>query len=304
MNIQSKLIRSGLALALPLGLAACGGQEELSERAQKAVQASTVVSTPSPAHELPDARELATGDLTLERVDDIRLAAARVRDARPDFYAAINALQPRETRNGMLRFIDPELHDPDAAAVLALRLLDDVNTPSLERLALSDAIARTMGDYGAYLSVLASVEPDPEVRAALIDQLRRAAPESARRGIELALTDADATVREAALRSLASQPQLRAELFSEGIVTALGDADPAVRSAAAFAARVRGEEIAIDQLLELARRDEGDARIQALRAIERIDASRLAGLDLVAMSHDGDARVARFAAKQIEARAN
>ena len=296
---MNTLHRNMIILGLALGLSACGG-DELSSRAQQAqstVQPTQVVPSDSPEHDLPDAREQATADLSIQSIQDIRAAAARVQDARPRFYAAILAMEPRRTRNDLLRFTEVEMHDADAAPILALRLLDEPNTLKLERLALVDAIARTMGDFGPYLNVLMPAELDPEVRAGLVYQLARASEPSARIGLELALRDADALVREAAFRSLASQPKVQGELLSESIVAGLDESDDAVRTAAAFAARVRGESLALDRLVSLAQSDSSDARIQALRAIESIDAGRLAELDLAALAQDSDPRVARFATK-------
>lgn len=224
--------------------------------------------------------------------------------ARPRFYNAIMAMEPGHTRNHQRRYTEPEMHDPDAAPIFAIRLLEEQDAPNLERLAMVDAIARTVGNFGPYLVVLMPKEADPEIRASLVDQLRRAEPESARRGLELTLADLDAGVRAAAFRTLASQETLRDTLLSEHIVAALDDQDDAVRTAAAFAARVRSEEVALDRLVALARHDSSDARIQALRAIENIDSSRLAQLDLQALSKDEDHRVSSFASQALASLAN
>ncbi len=299
MKIQILLMVSGLTLAV-----ACGGANDTMSRAKKvetAVQATKVTPSSSPEHQMPDALEQATTDLNIGSIEDIRAAAVRVQDARPRFYDAMMAMEPVRTRNNMLRFTNPELHDADAAPVFALRLLDDQAEKDM-RLALVDAIARTMGSYGQYLAVLTPAESDAEVRSLLIDQLKRADLDSARAGIEFGLKDAEPVVRQAALRALATQSELQVELLSEGIVTALDDNDAEVREAAAFAARVRGERVALDRLVAVAQQDHSDARIQALRAIEAIDSSYLDQLDLATLAQDDDQRVARFASRTIATR--
>jgi HEAT repeat protein len=307
MNHKTIILRNTLLLTLASALTACGGSDEVSARATKLAKTQTatkVIASDSPEHPLPDARGQATTDLSIETVEDLRLAAQRVRDARPRFYEAVMQMQPRPTRNHLLRYIEPELHEADAAAIFALRLLDEPEAPKLERMAMVDAVARAAGNFGPYLVVLLPAEADPDLRSTLIDQLRRAEPEAAKRGLELALVDAEPVVRESAFRTLASQHELRGAMLGENIIAGLSDADPAVRSSAAFAARVRGEEIALDQLLALAKSDEGDARIQALRAIDSIDSSRLDEVDLVALSQSDDQRVSRFASQTLASRAN
>ena len=140
MKFQSKFIVS--ALCSSLCLVGCGGGDTL-DRATKVrdvVASTVVVPSDSPAHDMPDAAKATTTSANIESVEDIRAAAAAVQTARPGFYDTVMSMEPRRTRNDMLRFIGGEMHDPDAAPIFALRLLDGVNTPELERRAMNGGV--------------------------------------------------------------------------------------------------------------------------------------------------------------------
>jgi HEAT repeat protein len=211
----------------------------------------------------------------------------------PALARAVTEAAPILTRKGTPRFADPTLTDPDAAGLLVERLLAGADR-SEHRAALVEALGRTGGDWSEAAAGLAAAEPDAAVRAQLVALLRDADADAAYAGLARAAADADAGVRGAAMRAIGGRTDGAA--LAESLVAGTRDPDAAVR---AFAARSAGwlrVAAAWDAVAGLLVDADADVRLQAVNALERLDAPRAAALPaLTRLTNDPDARVARAA---------
>jgi hypothetical protein len=118
----------------------------------------------------------------------------------PSLIEAAQAIQPRATRAGFLRFHDEQLANPRLAPWLLQRLQAE-SSPDL-RYAWADAVVRALpegdGDWDEAWLRLATEHEDPAVRQVLVSGLRQARPEIAKRGVAAAAADTDPVVRETA----------------------------------------------------------------------------------------------------------
>lgn len=292
-KISSILFASLLAVA-------CGEAEDLdkgSERSgsNEAAPAKLIkLENPPPPVEDTNAK-VATVAQSPSDIEGILAAAAEVEAARPDFYATNINAEPKPTRNGMPRFSGKELEDADMGVIYAMRLASQRDLDPSIRNALAGALGRTAGDFGPMTVALLGAEADPEIRRTLVMSLRRAGDDSAKAGILLGLSDSDAQVRADAAYAAASHAdlvELRAPLRA-----ALADASPVTRAASARALGVLKDNEATDTIVALVGDADAETRLQALRALKRIDTSLLAQVDLAALSQDGDERIAREATK-------
>ncbi|KIG18850.1 hypothetical protein DB30_07186 [Enhygromyxa salina] len=206
----------------------------------------------------------------------------------------IMALQPQKTRAGWLRITDPIINTPEAAPILIERLVAGGDTPEV-RAALAEAIGRTTADYADRVSPLISSEADPRVREMLVGTLGRQAPSPAAHvGLMAGLQDSDASVRAAAARTIAARKD-GAEL-AEGLIRLLQDQDNKVCADTARSLGVLGVDAAKHGMVDLLAHADPEVRLQALRAIDRIDPSFAASLgSLATLAEDGDVRVQRLA---------
>lgn len=246
---------------------------------------------------LPDARLDALSQDSDWRV---RLNAGVVQALRADPGAARAVFaDPFEvTRANLPRFMGAHFRQPLAAPVLMHRYFQtsDVGT----RYAIAEMLPRTSGDWGQAVANSWQDEPDAWVRSVLVESIRHSDAELALSVLSDAARDDDAEVRAAAVRSIGwvdGGAQLEAVL-----VTAMSDDSADVRVNAARAAGWKGLDGAWDALRGLLSDDDAQVRLRALRALQRIDAERAAGLsELDALVSDADAKVAR-AAGQIAGR--
>jgi HEAT repeat protein len=206
-------------------------------------------------------------------------------------YAELDAAEPMTTRIGSLRFTGDWRGQPEAAPVMLDRLLHDGDN-SMLRAALVESLVNTGGDWAEAVAALMPAEPDAGVREAMAGALRDGEGAAALPALEAALSDAAPAVRAEAARSIGWRPDGAA--LADGLTAALSDGDADVRAAAARSLGVLGVEGAAGALEGLL----DDARLNALRAIERVDPAAAAALpQLDALRSDADGRVARLAAK-------
>ncbi|MCB9748455.1 MAG: HEAT repeat domain-containing protein [Myxococcales bacterium] len=226
----------------------------------------------------------------------VEAEVTRLQGADPAFYDQLRALQPAETRAGSLRFVSPLLQDPRAVALLLDRLQHEPREPAY-RAALVDAIARTgAAGLGAPLVDLLRDEREAEVRVVLVATLRRASPTRGAEGVALALQDPAPEVRQTAAR-VAGYVQASGAL-SEPLRAALADREPAVRAMAARALGIHRDAGATAALVPLLDDDAALVRLNALRALGRVDLEFTRGLGrLASLREDADASVARAAAR-------
>ena len=224
--------------------------------------------------------------------EDAAAAADALAVTSPDVAEQLAAWQPMTTRSGHLRFIGEHSHDPLLTPLMLHRLATGDDSEAV-RVALVEAIARQKGT-GALdaLHDLALHDRHAAVRAVAVESLRKVGGDL-ETTTRAALADDAWNVREAAARSVAWADL--AELGGD-LVTVLGDSAPEVRAAAARSLGTLRQAETFTALLPLL--DDGDAyvRLQALHALERIDADEAARLSqLSALTDDPDPKVARAA---------
>lgn len=208
----------------------------------------------------------------------------------------IEALPPRTTRGGGLIFADPALETPGATTLLADRLLHSGESVDV-RVALARAVALDRsGDLGVLMGMFAA-EPDERVRAALITGLRRHEDQAgALSALRQAMQDPSPAVRAEAAGSAGYREG--AEALGPDLVALLADPDAEVRGLAARSVGWLRVEPAWDTLLGLLSDPSGDVRLQALRALERLDEGRArTAPEVRGLLGDADPRVARAAAE-------
>jgi hypothetical protein len=205
-------------------------------------------------------------------------------------------LQPQKTRAGWVRFTDPVINNPEAAAILLERLIASGDAPEV-RAALAEALGRTRGDYATEVSELLASEADARVREMLVGTLGRQAPTpEALVGLATGLKDSTVEVRAAAARTIATRSD-GVELGDE-LIGMLVDVEPSVRSEAARTLGILQIDEATQPLVELLADANAEVRLDALRAVHRIDPEYALALPVLAqLEQDGDARVKRLATK-------
>lgn len=210
----------------------------------------------------------------------------------PDAAELAWDLAPRVTRAGFPRFHDPALRDSGVAPIILERLRTQGEDEAV-RMALVELLPRVGGDWSALLAEAYADEHQPGVRMMMVETARRADdPDAAQALLALGAADRAPTARAAAMRT-APHIDGAASLVRAG----LSDADAMVRADAARAAGWLEDDAAITELRALLRDGDGEVRLRALRAIERIDADALRGDPIVAdLAQDADPRVARAAA--------
>lgn len=205
-------------------------------------------------------------------------------------------LQPQKTRAGWVRFTDPAINHPEAAAILLERLIAGGDAPEV-RAALAEAIGRTRGEYAVAVSELLASETDARVREMLVGTLGRQAPTPAALvGLATALQDSAVEVRAAAARTIATRSD--GDELGDELIGLLADVEPSVRSDAARTLGILQISEAKQPIVELLADADAEVRLDALRAVHRIDPQYALALPVLAqLEQDTDARVQRLATK-------
>jgi HEAT repeat protein len=283
---------TALALALCLAglapLAACDQPQSPEPRAQPA---------PAAPARSPDLKDSPPPGPAIAPALDPAIAALDEADARDQ----LTALRPATTRAQTLRFTDPLLARPEAAEIFAARLARP-GVPAEERAALAEALPRCGGAWTEALVVAAAIEADPAVRATLISGLRRAAPPLAIPALTLALDDRDPEVRRAAVEVAGWVPAVGDGLRPQ-LRALLSDRSRPVATEATRALGLLHDAPAFPAITDHLRATDDELRVEALHALERIDAARALEHPAVqAALVDHDPRV-RAAAERLRAAA-
>lgn len=220
-------------------------------------------------------------------------AAESWRDHPVEAAAAANAT-PITTRNGLPRFVGEDVWNPVATPILLERAFDP-SEPLPLRVALVEAAVRSDGDWSEAVVGQLGVEREAELRRMLAEVLREAEPGPAAVGLARASRDPDAAVRAAAMRAIGGRAD--GAVLSDALLRGLRDSDAKVREEAARSTGWLSLDQGWDGLATLLGDADPDVRLNAVRALERLDAARLRGLpELTALRADIDPRVARAAA--------
>jgi len=217
---------------------------------------------------------------------------ARLKKEDPTLWRSLTTVEALPTRAGFTRLRGELVRHPVSASVFLSRYLEERDGEA--RAALVEALPRTGGVYADALVELIDSEPDDATRAAMIDALGGGESAAALHGIAKGLADQALSVRlEAAV--VAGRSKRGAELGSQ-LTSLLADPAPAVRAAAARALGVHAVASASTALSERLADDDANVRLQALRALSRIDADALASNPaLASLARDRDERVRRVA---------
>tara|TARA_R110002096_G_scaffold436021_1_gene665159 strand:- start:7447 stop:8280 length:834 start_codon:yes stop_codon:yes gene_type:complete len=265
-----------LALALPLCLTACNNASN-SETGSETEVTAAAKAVPSQAAQ-----------------DEAEEASAALAPA--DLAELVRTTLPKTARNGSLRFSDENLVTPAAAPLLLARLQSAGETEAV-RHALIVALPQTQGDYAAQAVTLLKSERSEVLRAALVDSMRLAKDSTAAlEGLALGMSDSATAVKIRAAFAIGRRADGAA--LSDALVAALADTDAELQATAARALGNVGDAKAFDSLAQLTQSGEADVRLEALRALARVDADRAAALPgLDKLAQDSDERVRAAAAK-------
>ncbi len=212
--------------------------------------------------------------------------------AYPELYGQFAELPAPPTRAGTLRFRGPELADARLAPLFLERLLEEPGA-EMEH-ALIEVLPRTGGDWSEAFVGLLQLESQPDTRVNLIVGLRHAPEAAAVAGLRVGLADPDDVVRAAAASTAGFHD--RGEALAAELCDALRDESAAVRAMAARSLGYQRVAVAFEPLLPLLRDADAKARLEGLRALQRIDAAGLAVRpEMDALVHDPDPKVARAA---------
>jgi hypothetical protein len=277
----------------------------ISTTALAAPTHDTLLATFEAPQDYPSARDRVVADLSLDKAEldraladsrwEVRLQAELVQiwRADPERAALCWESDPGLTRKGTPRFAGEIWRGPDSAPLLLERLVQADESAEL-RGALVGALSHTDGDWTQAISSLFELEADASVREVMADVLRHGEASFAWTGLSQAAADPDAAVRAAAMRSIGSRDDgiQGAALLS----SAMSDSDATVQAMAARSSGILQISDAWDPIRALLDHSDASVRLNALRALSRIDADRAAQLtELARLRTDKDSKVQRLA---------
>lgn len=272
---MNRLITLVLALPLFLSTVAC------TESQPQESTGETVVAkaAPTPAEQVPAA--------------DPVVASAELEEL-------VRSIQPRESRDGSLRFSSARLLHPSVAPLLLNRLRAG-NEGEQVRIALIRVLPLTQGEYAAEAVTMLKSERSEAVRASLVDAMRLANDGAAAlEGLKLGMNDSSTHVRSRSAFAIGRRADGKA--LADVLTDALSNTDAELQAAAARALGNLGAADAFDKVAPLVASREADVRLESLRALGRMDAERAAAIpELTKLTQDSDQRV-RTAASKVAAK--
>jgi HEAT repeats len=215
----------------------------------------------------------------------------------PPGAATVQATAYRVGAGGAHLFTAPV---PAGLAPVVIERLLYGGEPLSERIALAAWLKRSAGPFAGVALAAARVEAHEEVRGALVDVLRYDKGAGSRaavvEGLRLGLQDPAATVRATAARAVGWTQA--SELATE-LVAATSDPNDEVAGAAARSLgwlAATAPSTTFPAVVGVLGRSDPRARLEALRALERLDPARAAALpEVQALTADADPKVARAA---------
>ena len=292
-------IKNTYALLAVAGALACSGTHRDVQEDRSAQTPEETPAQVTPAE--PKLADKSTGVAAPAPMGDdweawVQTEVTRIQTDGPESYNALRDLRPRTTRAGFPRFTGPLVRDPNAAPIFLDRYMNG-NEPVEVKAALIEALPRTGGEYAAALVDLYGREQEARVREVMMSTLRVAKDaDSALALLGLGLGDTNARVRAEAARMTARRRD-GARLSSE-LITAAGDKDAVVQVEAMRALGAHKVDAAKEALTVELKATDADVRLNALRALGRIDEAYTKALpELATLAKDDDARIAKAAAK-------
>jgi hypothetical protein len=279
---------SSAALGLAVALTACD-----DPHSGPSDRAAAFEATPAGEIAPPDSEKESTPATMGDWRTRVEADIVALEEQNPQLHAMARALEPRPTRAGFLRFSTTAIHDPAVAAVFIDRLAHGHEPPEV-RAALAEALPRTAGTYGDAVIALLDAEREASVRLALIAALHRVPGETALSGLRIGLNDRDPAVRAEAARVVGARPDGHA--LAAEVEIALRDDDASTRAAAARALGILGIDSAYEALARSLDDGATEVRLEALRAVVRLDPVQARLLDTVDdLRKDDDVRIRRMA---------
>lgn len=209
----------------------------------------------------------------------------------PQQTRAVVQLRPHPTPAPRLgkRYYTTSPLPPEVLPVLAWRVLYQPQSSAPLTSSLAAMYAnRAVEESPEFLLELLLAHPDPPVRHAMVMSLAKAPVAVAQKGFVFAFADPDPLVRQAAV--VASSRHSSAQLYVAQWITLLVDADPGVRAKSARSLGWYGK--GYIQLRPLLADNSAEVRLQALRAMEKIDADATGALpEIHQLAQDSDSRV-------------
>jgi len=226
---------------------------------------------------------------------DVVLSADTLAQSQPELARVIATGNPGLSRSGQPIFPDASWRVPEAAGALLVRIAEGGESAGV-RVGLLDALSRTKGDWASAVVGLLGHESNPEVRRMMVEILREAPVAQARAGITLGLSDSDAGVRAASVRVVGNH--IDGVKLGDLAVAGLLDLTPGVRTEAARSIGYAGFTDGFGAVQALLTDSDADVRYRALRSLQKLNASMVAGLpELSTLATDADPRISREASK-------
>ncbi len=218
---------------------------------------------------------------------------ARTWQSDPSLAMLVWSSAPSPYRGRLLRFADTRLVAPGAAGPLLARLLHG-KEPADVRVALAAAITHTGPAWPPLMADLLAEEADVMVRVMFVDGAAHAPSADVAGIVRLGAADAAGPVRAAAARSAAyAHP---ASSVADLVLAALNDPEAEVRAEGARSAGWLKLEAGWSPLVARLADTDAQVRLQALRALQKLDPVRAASLaEVRSLRSDTDSRVQRAA---------
>jgi len=202
-------------------------------------------------------------------------------------YMRVRTAVPNEEDSDDPEFIALLSGDPRSAAVILQRLMS-ASEPLELRTALVQQLPYTRGDWQEAGAVLIKIDPDWQVRKALVETMRYAEAPHAAIGLRSGLEDETPAVRAAAGRTAAFQ-QSATLIEAELLTTLRDDPDWETRAAVAHSLGILKLGSAFPGLVTALADRDPRVRLATLLSLERLDIAAAAELDEVKRLSRGDA---------------
>lgn len=216
----------------------------------------------------------------------------------PDLYEKALVYEMVPTRSGFMKYPGRDIEDPRLAPLHLDRLIHSAES-EVEKTALIELIPRSGGDWSEAMVALIPLETNDDVRAMMIGSLKRADPVFALEGLKYGLNDSNAYVRSEAARIAGYHPD--GTKLAPELIKAINSDNESVRAMAIKSLGYLQVSDAFDQIGSRLKDEDPQVRLMAIRALERIDKSKLLSMSVLQdLAKDTDPKVSRAASLLLE----
>jgi len=207
-------------------------------------------------------------------------------------------MEPKRTRAGIPRFSGSALSTDGATEALLSRLLDDHDSPQVKA-AVVEALRRSTGEWQVQLSDIYSTQESALVRETIVDVLTQADLEVFTPVIEQAVQDQNPSVRTAAMRAIGDNSQ--GVVFATWLNAGMLDESEHVRAAAARSAGLVKSSHSWDALTDALSDRNSNVRLRAVRSLAAIDMEKAKSMaQMKSLRLDENTKVSRAATQVID----